>query len=71
MATGAILNSFAPPPNGDAYDDYILPAAPLRRFTVTVPLAMLTMVAMVFCSRFFPASLPPPPHYDVVMATIV
>ena len=71
MATGAILNSFAPPPNGGAYDDYILPAAPLRRFTVTVPLAMLTLVAMVFCSRFFPASLPPPPHYDVVMATIV
>jgi protein TonB len=71
MATGAILNSFAPPPNGGAYDHYILPAAPLRRFTVTVPLAMLTLVAMVFCSRFFPASLPPPPHYDVVMATIV
>ena len=73
MATSAALNSFAPPPptGGGAYDDFIAPASTLRRFGVTVPLAMLTLVAMVFLSKLFPASLPPPPHYDVVMATIV
>jgi protein TonB len=72
MATGALLNSFAPPPSRGAGDDLIVPkAAPWRRFAVTVPLAMLTLVAMVFCSRLIPSSLPPPPHYDVVMATIV
>jgi protein TonB len=71
MATGVVLNSF-PPPIRDVDDDYLaLRTAPLRRFVVTVPLAMLTLVAMVLSSRFFPASLPPPPHYDVVMATIV
>jgi periplasmic protein TonB len=73
MASGALLNSFAPPPplGGGAYDDYTLPAAPMRRFAVTVPLAMLTLIAMVAGSRFMPSSLPAPPHYDVVMATIV
>jgi protein TonB len=72
MATGALLNSLAPPPTRGAVDDFIVPmAAPWRRFVVNVPLAMLTLVAMVFCARFFPPSLPPPPHYDVVIATLV
>jgi protein TonB len=73
MASGALLNSFASPPptGGGANDDYTLPAAPLRRFALTVPLAMLTLVAMVVSAKYFPSSLPPPPHYDVVMATIV
>jgi protein TonB len=72
MATGALLNSFAPPPTRGVDDDFFAQrVAPWRRFAVTVPLAMLTLVAMVACSRLLPSSLPPPPHYDVVMATIV
>lgn len=72
MAMRALLDSFSPPLTPGAVDDFIVPmAAPWRRFVVTGPLAVLTLVAMVFCARFFPPSLPPPPHYDVVMATLV
>ncbi len=72
MASGALLNSFAPPPIRGGDDDFIaLRTAPSRTFAVTVPLAMVTLVAMVFGTRFIPSSLPPPPHYDVVIATIV
>jgi protein TonB len=72
MATGTLLNSFAPPPTRGGGDDFFVPtAAPLRRFAVTVPLAMLSLVAMFLSSRFIKTSLPPPPHYEDVIASLV
>jgi periplasmic protein TonB len=72
MATSTPLSSFAPPPTRRGGDDFIvLTAAPLRRFAVTVPLAMLTLVAMFISSRFIKTSLPPPPHYEDVIARLI
>ncbi len=72
MAMRSLPDSFAPPPTRGVVDDFVLPtAAPWRRFAVTGPLAVLTLVAMFIGSGFIKTSLPAPPHYDQVMATLV
>ena len=71
MAMHALPGSFAPPPTRGAVDEFVVPtAAPWRRFALTGPLAMLTLVAMFIGSGFIKTSLPAPPHYDQVMATL-
>ncbi len=50
--------------------DYYRPPS-WRRFAVTGPLSVLTMIAMLLGSRFLKPSLPTPPEHNAIMAQLV